>query len=251
MTLSGTNTYLVGRPAWVIDPGPEDARHLDRVVQAAEARGGVAGIALTHNHLDHSGAAQTLRERSGGQLAGAAQVASVSDDVFREPQVEDLDLDVELKEGDSFGPLAVLETPGHAHDHLTFVLGEVGFVGDTVLGEGSVFIPPEARALQSYFDSLRKLQSLKLSTLCPGHGPIIRDPQAKLAEYVEHRLDRERRLIGALEQGLRSEEELLDAAWSDVPPELRGAAALTLRAHMEKLAAEGRLPPDVRGSLAG
>jgi glyoxylase-like metal-dependent hydrolase (beta-lactamase superfamily II) len=243
LTLSGTNTYLVGSPAWVVDPGPDESAHLERVWLAAQARGGVAGIALTHGHVDHAGGAARMRERSGAPL-GAKAPGPASDSAFREPQVEGLTLDVELGEGDRFGPFEVLETPGHALDHLSFLWERTVFVGDTVLGEGSVFIPPEPHALRNYLDSLRKLQSLELSALCPGHGPIVRDPQAKLAEYLEHRLDRERRLREALQRGLRSREELLDYAWSDVPSELRPAAALTLEAHLQKLGEEGSLPVD-------
>jgi glyoxylase-like metal-dependent hydrolase (beta-lactamase superfamily II) len=244
LTLSGTNTYLIGRPAWVIDPGPDDGDPLERVWQAAAERGGVAGIALTHAHIDHAGGAERLRERSGAPL-GAKAPPPVSEGAFREPQVEGLVLDVELGEGDSFGPLEVFETPGHALDHLSLLWGQTLFVGDTVLGEGSVFIPPEPHALRNYLDSLRKLQKLELSALCPGHGPIVHDPKAKLAEYLEHRLDRERRLLAALERGLRARDDLLDYAWSDVPAGLRPAAALTLEAHLQKLAEEGALPEGV------
>jgi hypothetical protein len=81
--------------------------------------------------------------------------------------------------------------------------------------------------------------------LAPGHGPPVHDPKAKLDEYVAHRLDRERRLVDALDQGKRSVDELLDAAWSEVPPPLRPAAAVTLAAHLDKLVAEGRLPDGV------
>jgi glyoxylase-like metal-dependent hydrolase (beta-lactamase superfamily II) len=245
LTLSGTNTYLVGRPAWVIDPGPDDPDHVERVWQASQASGGVAGIALTHGHHDHAGAARALRALSGAKLAGSSRADDPESRAFREPRIEGLELDVELGEGDTFGPLAVLETPGHAVDHLSFLERENLFAGDTVLGEGSVIIPPEARALSSYLDSLRKLQALQLSALCPGHGPIVWDPQAKLAEYIEHRLDRERRLLEALDRGLRERDDLLDYAWSDVPAPLRPAAALTLEAHLQKLAEEERLPPDV------
>jgi glyoxylase-like metal-dependent hydrolase (beta-lactamase superfamily II) len=244
MTLSGTNTYLVGGPAWVIDPGPADASHLERVMSAAEQRGGVAGIALTHRHLDHAGAANALRERTGAPL-GASPAPPTAGALFNEPEAEELELDVELVEGQSLGPFKVIETPGHAADHLTYRWDGVLFVGDTVLGEGSVFIPPEPGALANYLDSLQKLASLEANALCPGHGPVVFDPPAKLAEYIDHRLDRERRLILALGHGLRGRDELLDEVWDDAPEQLRPAAALTLEAHLDKLAAEGRLPEGV------
>jgi glyoxylase-like metal-dependent hydrolase (beta-lactamase superfamily II) len=246
LTLSGTNTYLVQSPAWVIDPGPPDDGHLERVWSAAEGRGGIAGIALTHRHLDHAGVAAALRERSGAPLAAAAAPASGT--AFAEPDAGALDLDVCLSEGARFGPLEVIATPGHAADHLCFQLATILFSGDSILGEGSVFIPPERNALTSYLESLRKLENRSFTAIYPGHGPVVLDPRAKIAEYIHHRLDRERRLVQALDRGIRSRQDLLDAAWSEVPEELRPAAALTLAAHLDKLALEGRLPPDVESA---
>ena len=149
-------------------------------------------------------------------------------------------------EGDAAGPFAALATPGHSADSVCLMMGRTCFSGDTVLGEGSVLIAPGEGSLSAYLDSLRRLRALDLGVICPGHGPYVWEPAAKLDEYLEHRLDRERRLLLALDQGARGEDELLDRAWAEVPAHLRPAAALSLRAHMEKLAQEGRLPPDVR-----
>jgi len=132
-TLTGTNTWVIGRErAWVIDPGPALPAHVDAVVAEVEARGGLAGIALTHDHPDHAEAVPALRERLGdaAPLAGA-----------RGP------VDLTLTDGERAGPLAALATPGHAPDHLAYVLGEVAFTGDAVLGEGSVFVAPDPGAL--------------------------------------------------------------------------------------------------------
>jgi glyoxylase-like metal-dependent hydrolase (beta-lactamase superfamily II) len=216
MTLSGTNTYVAGR--WVVDPGPDDETHVEAVLAAASD--GVAGIVLTHGHEDHAGAASALSE-----LAGA-------------PVVRPAD-------GDTVGPFEALATPGHSPDHVCLVTRRICFTGDTVLGEGSVFISPGEGSLAAYLDSLRRLRELDLEVLCPGHGPFVWDPRAKLDEYIEHRLDRERKLLDALTAGARSRDELLDRAWDDAPPELRPAAALTLEAHLEKLREEGRLPEGV------
>jgi len=120
------------------------------------------------------------------------------------------------------------------------VAGGVCFAGDAVLGEGSVFIAPDPGALAGYLAALRRLRAMGLERICPGHGPEVADPAAKLDEYVAHRLDRERRLVAALAEGKSSEAELLDAVWDDVPEGLRGAAAVTLAAHMDKLREEGR-----------
>jgi glyoxylase-like metal-dependent hydrolase (beta-lactamase superfamily II) len=153
--------------------------------------------------------------------------------------------DVILGDGSSFGPFTAIPTPGHAPDHLALVAGPVCFTGDAVLGTGSVFVAPGPGSLAGYLAALRRLRALPLEVLCPGHGPPVDDPAAKLDEYLAHRLDRERRLVDALARGLRSEDELLDDVWDDAPPDLRFAAGVTLRAHLEKLSEEGRLPAGV------
>lgn len=231
-TLAGTNTWVIGRErAWVIDPGPALPGHVDAVAGEVERRGGLAGIALTHDHPDHAEAVPALRERLGGEapLAGA-----------RGP------VDLRIGDDERAGPLQALATPGHAPDHLTYVLaGEVAFTGDAVLGEGSVFVAPDPGALAGYLSGLARLRELDLALICPGHGPLVEDPAAKLDEYVEHRLARERALLDALAAGARSVDELLDAAWADAPAILRPAATVTLTAHLDKLADEGRLPDGV------
>jgi glyoxylase-like metal-dependent hydrolase (beta-lactamase superfamily II) len=154
--------------------------------------------------------------------------------------------DERIGDGDRVGPCEVVATPGHAPDHLAFVTGSAALVGDSVLGTGSVFVAPDPGALAGYLAALRRLHALGLDVLGPGHGPVIADPAAKLEEYVAHRLDRERRLLAALGEGRRTTDELLDAAWADVPEHLRPAAAVTLAAHLDKLAEEGRLPDDAQ-----
>jgi glyoxylase-like metal-dependent hydrolase (beta-lactamase superfamily II) len=155
-------------------------------------------------------------------------------------------VDVRLTEGTRFGPLEALATPGHAPDHFAFICDTVCFTGDAVLGEGSVFIAPDPGALCGYLKGLRKLRGRHLELLCPGHGSPVWDPVAKLDEYAKHRLDRERRLVAALQAGARSVQEMLDAAWDDVPDPLRPAATVTLAAHLDKLADERRLPGGVQ-----
>jgi glyoxylase-like metal-dependent hydrolase (beta-lactamase superfamily II) len=229
-TLQGTNTWVVGRePAWLIDPGPAIAAHLDAITGEVEGRGGLGGIALTHDHADHVEAVPELRRRFPGARLAAARG----------------DADPLLDDGDRFGPLEAVRTPGHAPDHLAFIAGEVCFTGDAVLGAGSVFIAAYRGALAAYLDALERLRGRDLAVLCPGHGPLVRDPAAKLDEYLAHRLERERRLLAALADGARTVDELLDRAWDDAPAHLRPAAAWTLAAHLDKLDAEGRLPEGV------
>jgi glyoxylase-like metal-dependent hydrolase (beta-lactamase superfamily II) len=231
LTLDGTNTWVVGRePAWVVDPGPALPAHVAAVAAAVAAAGGAGGIALTHDHADHAEGTALLRERLGGPPVAA----------MRHPA------DVRLADGDAFGPFTVLHLPGHAPDHAVLVAGDAAFTGDAVLGKGSVFIPPDGGGLAAYLDGLRRLRALGLARLHPGHGPTVEDPGTRLDAYVAHRLERERRLLAALAAGARTEAELLDAAWSDAPAVLRPAAALTLRAHLDKLREEGRAPVDLR-----
>ena len=132
----------------------------------------------------------------------------------------------------------MLRIPGHADDHLVFVAGRTAFTGDTVLGQGSVFV---SGRLREYLDGLRRLRALDLERICPGHGDEVTDPAAKLDEYLAHRAERERLLLEALAAGAQSEDELLDAAWADAPAAVRPFAAQSLRAHMEKLREEDRL----------
>jgi glyoxylase-like metal-dependent hydrolase (beta-lactamase superfamily II) len=226
MTLEGTNTYLLGSdPCLVIDPGPADASHVQAIGGAAAERGGVGGVLLTHGHGDHSDALAML-------------------DAER----------IELGDGETHGPLTAVATPGHSPDHFAFLTppaapgreaeeaAVVCFSGDLVLGEGSTIVPPDAGSLVAFLDSLRRLAALDLELICPGHGPWVTDPAAKVEEYVEHRMMRERRLLAALQRGERSRAALLAEVWDDVPDELRPAAAAVMQAHLDKLEGEGRLP---------
>jgi glyoxylase-like metal-dependent hydrolase (beta-lactamase superfamily II) len=211
MTLNGTNTYVVGEdPAYVIDPGPEHEGHVAVIRAEAERRGGLGGILLTHAHADHAAAAWML---------GGAIVQS--------------------------GPFRSIPTPGHSEDHVCFLLDGVCFTGDLILGEGSTFVPPTGGSLASYLDSLHRVAELDIELMCPGHGPFVTDPASKVREYIEHRMERERRLVEALERGERSRAKLIDEAWSDVPDEMRPAAAVVMQAHLEKLESEGNLPDDL------
>ena len=218
MTLEGTNTYLYGSdPCVVIDPGVEDESHLAAIRAAAEERGGVGLVLLTHSHADHAGGAESF----------GVEVVAPGD-------------------GERHGGLRVLATPGHAADHVCFLSDDgVCFSGDLVLGLGSTIVPPGGGALRAFMDSLALLQAEEIDLIAPGHGPWITEPEAKLAEYVEHRQMRERRLLEALEAGERSRAKLLATVWDDIPMELLPMAAMAMEAHLEKLEREGRLPGEL------
>lgn len=232
LTLSGTNTWLVGRdPCWVVDPGPALEAHLDAVLAAGRARGGIGGLALTHDHGDHADGAAELAARAGGVPVAAARWAPAG---------------VRLEAGTRVGPLEAIPLPGHASDHVCFAFGAACLTGDAVLGEGSVFIAPEPGALRGYLAGLAALRARGFAVLLPGHGPPVTDVAERLDGYVAHRLDREARLVAALDTGARAVEELLDAAWPDVSAAMRPVAAVTLTAHLDKLEEEGRLPSGVQ-----
>lgn len=232
MTLTGTNTYLVGRdPAWVIDPGPDDAKHIAAVRAEGDARGGIAGALLTHSHADHSAGV----ERLGAPLVFGA-VASMDETSWAPgPDVEPVRNVPEAFEA--------LPTPGHAADHHCFLWGDVLFCGDLLLGQGSTIVPPAAfgGSLGDYLRSLRRVRDSGASLFAPGHGPWITDPVERIDGYVAHRLERERKLVRALDEGERSRAALLATVWDDVPEVLRPAAAMAMRAHLEKLEDDGRL----------
>ncbi len=215
MTLAGTNTYVYGGdPCVVIDPGVEEDSHLEAIRAVAAERGGVGLVLLTHSHADHVGGAEQL----------GAEVVAPGD-------------------GEVHGGLRALATPGHAADHVCFLSADgVCFSGDLVLGLGSTIVPPGGGALRAFMDSLRLLQAQEIDLIAPGHGPWITDPEAKLAEYVEHREMRERRLVAALDRGERSRAALLAEVWDDVPVELLPMAAMAMDAHLEKIEEEGALP---------
>ncbi len=232
MTLEGTNTYVVGRdPAVVIDPGPPDPGHIEAIREVTQGRGGIGTVLLTHSHSDHSGGVEAL----------GVEPATPSDE-------------------QTIAGVTAIATPGHARDHFCFLLPQpvvdpaqepgpfACFTGDLILGEGSTIVGPRdtGGSLADYLRSLRRLEAIELAVLYPGHGPEVTDPRAKIAEYIEHRMMRERRLVAALERGERSRVALLAEVWDDVPEQLRGAAAIAMQAHLEKLEDEGRLPADLR-----
>nr|BBH89388.1 MBL fold metallo-hydrolase [Thermosporothrix sp. COM3] len=244
MTGPGTNTLVLGEPAsgaLVIDPADANPQHLDAIQQAAEERGGVARILLTHSHPDHIGGAVELRERTGAALYG-----------FRRETMPFLDH--EIADGTTFSTgsdtLRALYTPGHCADHLCFYLekGRVLFAGDVVAGVGTVVIED----LFEYMETLHRLQALDMNEMVPSHGPVIQNAQAKLAEYIAHRMEREQQIIAALDQGEATVMELVRRVYTDVRESLYPVAAFSVSAHLKKLEREQRaICQDDRWRLKG
>jgi len=236
-TLEGTNTWVVGRdPSIVIDPGPELPSHLDEVARAA---GRVAHVLVTHDHPDHAPGAASFAARVGAPLAAARLPGADpirNGEVFRAGGVE----------------VTGVHTPGHTPDHVAFwIASERGlFTGDAVLGRGTSVIDPPEGDLVRYVASLRTMLDLEPRTIYPGHGPVVTDARGKLREYLEHREERERQVVGALADGAASIEELVDRIYDGYPREVLPLAARSVLAHLRKLETEGRVERAGRGDTA-
>lgn len=224
MTLSGTNSYVVAAAGetWVIDPGPADSRHIAALAELARELGHPAGVALTHEHGDHSEGVEPML----AALGGAGEIEFLSHATPCE------------------APFKAVHTPGHSADHLVFVLGDVLFSGDLILGGSSTIVPPGGGTLIRYLESLETVAAIAPALILPGHGEPIEDAAAAVRNQLAHRVAREEGLAAALAEGVRDREALLDRVWSDVPEQLRIAAHVTMQSHLEKLDLEDRLPAD-------
>ena len=243
MTGPGTNTYLVGGGpdhGWaVIDPGPDDPAHIDAILQAAP--GVIRQIFVTHTHRDHSPGARLLKAKTGATTYGMRARHDEGQDTTFAPDVPLADGDVvTLPDGRA---LRAIHTPGHAANHLCYGLDDVGtvFTGDHVMQGSTVVINPPDGHMATYLASLEKLSALGPQWLAPGHGFVMDRPEQRIARLVAHRLAREASTLAALEQaGPASIEALVPIVYADVPVARHGVARRSLRAHLEKLAEDGR-----------
>ena len=237
----GTNTYLVGiDEVAVIDPGPDDKGHVDAIV-GASMKERVRWVLLTHTHPDHWPAAKRLVKSTGAELVMFGK---------REKDV-DLVPDRVIKEGDTiegseFG-LEVLHSPGHAPNHVCFLLEEerLLFTGDTVLdGMYSVVNPSRGGDMAVYMKTLERLKKLRLRGIAPGHGDLIEEPKVRLDDYIAHRRQREQQVHRLLKKrdGAKVAELVGDIYGNDgLPPELIEAAGWQVHAHLVKLKADGKV----------
>jgi glyoxylase-like metal-dependent hydrolase (beta-lactamase superfamily II) len=239
MTGPGTNTYLFGwREVAVLDPGPDDARHLDAIMAAAGAA--IRWIIVTHTHPDHSPLARRLAQRTGARLIGLPPPDDGRQDTTFAPQHRPADGEC-LSVGEC--RLIAIHTPGHASNCVCFLLERerMLFTGDHVLeGVSPVILPPDGD-MSAYLHSLDKLQSHDFERIAPGHGGVMERGKEILAALRAHRLAREEKVLRGLRRlGAAGIDELTPLVYDDVAVERHGWARLTLEAHLIKLARECR-----------
>lgn len=238
-----TNCYLVGDdPAVLVDPAAPDDDLDGRLADRS-----VGHVAVTHHHPDHVGGVARYADeldatvwcRYGRESEFEAATGVVADRTFREGTV---------LPGDP--PLTVVETPGHAPEHVAFACdtadGDAMLAGDLAVATGSVVVGAPEGDVRAYLASLRRVIARGPAVLHPGHGPRIDDPGGQCARLLRHRLDREARVAGAVRDGATTVEEVVAAAYDKDLSGVRELASATVRAHLAKLAVEGRVARDGR-----
>ncbi|AUH42154.1 MBL fold metallo-hydrolase [Streptomyces sp. CMB-StM0423] len=240
MTLDGTNTWIVAEPdsarAVVIDPGPLDEDHLAAVVDTADRAGlRVALTLLTHGHADHAAGAARFAELTGTRVRALDPALRLGDEGLAAGNVISVG-GLELR---------VVPTPGHTADSLCFHLpaDDAVLTGDTILGRGTTMVAHPDGRLGDYLDSLRRLQSLTVddgvSTVLPGHGPVLEDAQGAVEYYLAHRATRLAQVETAVENGHRTAADVVAHVYADVDRTLWPAAELSVRAQLEYLKEHG------------
>src|SRR5919108_1807300 len=239
MTLQGTNQYVVGREnVLVIDVALSADSNLDGIIEQVEAMGAkkLDKILLTHIHSDHCGGALALKKRTGAKLGiHRSRAGYLGGEDFPYGEGDRIEF--------SGGELRVLHTPGHESGHCCFY--ESGdrllFSGDHILGYGTSLIRPPDGDMSDYLHSLEKLLGFDIGLILPGHGPLVAKPEAKIKEYIEHRLMREKQVIDALRKGRQTIGAITELIYVDVSGPLKNVAEFSVQAHLIKLIKEGRV----------
>ena len=239
MTLQGTNQYVVGKDAGlVIDVALSADSNMDGILEQAEAMGikKIEKILLTHIHSDHCAGALALRKRCGAKLG-----------IHRSRKGylggEDFQYDDNGRIAFGGGELRVLHTPGHESGHCCFYESgdKVLFSGDNILGYGTAVIHPPDGNMTDYMQTLERLLGFDISLILPGHGPLVGKAEAKIREYIKHRLEREEQVLAALRAGRSTIGDITQMIYLDVSAALQRVAEFSVQAHLEKLMREGRV----------
>lgn len=241
----GNNVYMVvGERAVFIDSGHDEDDEVSALVSCWQGVGSpeVAGIVLTHRHLDHTGGARRLAEATGGAIVSTAAEKAHIEDALPETRVgrtvddgETLDL--------GGATLEFVHTPGHTLGSVCVHHREqdILYTGDHILGSSSTSINPAQGDMVLYLDSLRKLLAYDARIICPGHGPVINNPRANIEGLIERRMQREREILEILQDGQRTVEQIFAAIYSQLSSGLHGTARNQIRSHMVKLERDGKV----------
>ena len=252
-TFKGTGVYIVGgKDVAVIDPGPDDASHVDALKRALEGRR-VTHILVTHTHSDHSPAAKPLKAWCGAKTyAFGPHGSGKLDDGVRVEEGGDMQFvpDVRVKDGEILKgngfTFECVFTPGHTSNHMCYALKEESalFTGDHVMGWSTTVVTPPDGDMAQYMASVKKLMARDDAVLYPTHGAPVTDPKPFLAAYLEHRLDRERQIVACIGDGLSTIPEMVARMYADVDKRLHPAASRSVLAHLIQLEGEGRVVND-------
>jgi glyoxylase-like metal-dependent hydrolase (beta-lactamase superfamily II) len=238
----GTNTYLIGmNEVTVVDPGPALESHIEAIVGAS---GTIKQIVVTHTHPDHSPGVKLLQEAIDVPAYGLITETTKHQDKTFMPKK--LLSDGDILEEKEF-TLEVIHTPGHASNHLCYLVKEEGLIitGDHIMNGSTVVISPPDGNMKHYIESLEKLKNYNLQSIAPGHGDIMKEPQLVAEWIIKHRLDREEKVADALKKaGEGNPDSLVDDVYDDVDPSLFPIAKWSLQAHLLKLTEEGKAKQD-------
>ncbi|WP_255197011.1 MBL fold metallo-hydrolase [Halorarius litoreus] len=232
-----TNCYVLGTDAAVLVDPPAESDAVDETLAGRT----VEHVAVTHHHPDHVGAvAHYAREHDATVWCRYGRDADFA-------TATGIDADRTFVEGTTIPadePVTVLDTPGHAPEHVAFETADGLLTGDLAVAEGSVVVGAPEGDMRAYLASLRRMWARNPPVLYPGHGPVIDDPRATCARLVDHRYQREDRILAAVRGGARTLDDITDAAYEKDISAVRALAVATVHAHVEKLAVEGRLAWD-------
>jgi glyoxylase-like metal-dependent hydrolase (beta-lactamase superfamily II) len=243
MTGPGTNTYLIGDPPMAaLDPGPDDPAHLETLRRAAPK---LSYVFVTHTHRDHSTGAGPLAAATGARIVGLPPPGDGRQDESCKPDIEPAH--DEMYETGGGTTLRAIHTPGHASNHVCYLLEPDGvlFSGDHVLdGVTPVILAPDGD-MAAYMDSLRRLRGYPLRAIAPGHGRVLANPVAVIDGVIAHRERREEKVVAVLAAlGTASLDQLLARVYDDVDPARHEFARHSLEAHLIKLREDGRCRRD-------
>ncbi len=268
-TFTGTLSYIVGRGrVAIIDPGPEDQRHIDALLEAVRSES-VTHVFITHTHRDHSPAAARIKAATGATVVaegphraarplhlGESQRLEASADLAFRPDLAIADAAMVTGHG---WTLQAIATPGHTANHMAYAYKEANvlFSGDHVMAWSTPIVAPPDGAMSDYMASLRKIGERPETTYFPGHGGPVRDAPRFVQHYIRHRQAREASILRRLGKDPVDIPGIVRAVYIGLDPRLTGAAALSVLAHLEDLVARGIVttegPPSIQGiyRLAG